>query len=84
MINHGTVRSMIQPEERVIDDFSVWTAENITTVTVEDEDGETHTEYEYTLKQYGKDEYISQLDNQLTDTQLALCEVYELLALATM
>ena len=43
--------------------------------------------FSYTEVQYGKDEYIElmakqneQLGNDLTDTQLALCEVYELMA----
>ena len=50
-----------------------------------DEEAE-HTEYEYTQKQYAKDEYISLLDErnkalaqQLTNTQLALCDVYEMI-----
>ena len=79
MTNHGTVRSTVQPEARVMDDFSVWVADNIQSVTVTDENGGTHTEYEYTLTQYGKNEYIGVLEAQLTDTQLALCDVYELL-----
>lgn len=40
--------------------------------------------FSYTEVQYGKDEYIElmaqqneQLNNDLTDTQLALCEIYE-------
>lgn len=40
--------------------------------------------FSYTEVQYGKDEYIElmaqqnkQLGNDLTDTQLALCEIYE-------
>lgn len=79
MTNHGRVRSVIQPDTRVIDENSVWTAEDTASVTVTDEGG-AHTEYEYTLKQYAKDEYIGVLDSQLTDTQLALCDVYELIA----
>lgn len=42
--------------------------------------------YQYHEIQYDKDEYIKlmseknkSLENQLTDTQLALCEVYELM-----
>ena len=42
--------------------------------------------YEFNMIQYEKDEYIlmmseknSELEKQVTDTQLALCEVYELL-----
>ncbi len=42
--------------------------------------------FSYTEIQYGKDEYIElmanrneQLNNDLTDTQLALCELYEII-----
>lgn len=35
--------------------------------------------HQYHEVQYDKDEYIELLDSQLTDTQLALCEIYELL-----
>ena len=38
MLNHGKVRANEQPEEIVIDESSVWIAENITTVIVPDED----------------------------------------------
>lgn len=44
-----------------------------------------HTEYEFSQTQYTKDEYIKlmseqnkNLEDKLTDTQLAICEVYEL------
>lgn len=50
-----------------------------------DESGE-RTEYEFTLTQYTKDEYIramidknATLETDMTNTQLALCEVYEML-----
>lgn len=79
MLNHGKVRANEQPEEIVIDESSVWIAENITTVIVPDEDGQSHTEYEYDLKQYGKDEYIHSMDEQLTDAQMALCDLYEMI-----
>ena len=79
MLNHGKVRANEQPEEIVIDESSVWIAENITTVIVPDEDGQSHTEYEYDLKQYEKDEYIHSMDEQLTDAQMALCDLYEMI-----
>lgn len=79
MVNHGKVRAAEAPENIVIDDYSVWIAENVHEVTVPDEDGQTRTEYEFDLKQYGKDEYIHQMDEQLTDAQLALCELYEII-----
>lgn len=47
-------------------------------------ENETHTEYEFHQIRYTKDEYIKMinernttLESQLTDTQLALCEIYE-------
>lgn len=78
MVNHGTVRAATAPEPMVIDDYSVWISENIHEVTVQDEEG-SHTEYEYNLKQYGKDEYIHAMDSQLTDAQMALCDLYEMI-----
>lgn len=78
MVNLGKVRAAEAPENMVIDEYSVWIAENITEVTVTDEQG-THTEYEFDLKQYDKDEYIHAMDDQLTDAQLALCELYEII-----
>jgi hypothetical protein len=78
VVNHGKVRACTSPENITIDEYSVWVAENIITVTVQDEEG-THTEYEFDLKQYDKDEYIHSMDDQLTDAQLALCELYEII-----
>lgn len=79
MVNHGKVRAAEAPENIVIDEYSVWVAENITEVTVPGEDGQTHTEYEFDLKQYDKDEYIHSMDEQLTDAQMALCDLYEMI-----
>lgn len=86
MINHGKVRSGVQPEAVEIDEYSVWLASNITPVQEAGDDGQPgFTGYEYDLAQYGKDEYITLmyeknalLEGQITDTQVALCEVYEL------
>lgn len=87
MVDYGTVRSTIRPEEKVIDDYSVWIHSNIAEIQVPDPDGESqHTEFEYSMIQYTKDEYIrmvddknAELEEQLTDTQLALCDVYEMI-----
>jgi len=83
MIDHGIVKSTVKPEEKVVDDYSVWLATDIKENTISDDDGE-RTEFEYHLIQYTKDEYIKLIDEknatleeQLTDTQLALCDVYE-------
>ena len=85
MINHGRVRSIIRPEAKEIDAYSVWINTDIEEVTVTQEE-DTHIEYEFTQVQYSKDEYIkmiddknTELESQLTDTQLALVDVYEMI-----
>lgn len=83
MKDYGVVRSTVRPKEKVIDDYSVWVNTDIR--EVETKYGEqTSIEYEYRMVQYGKNEYIkliddknTELETQLTDTQLALCEIYE-------
>ena len=86
MRNRGLGRAGERPEAVVVDEHSVWVASNVQSVTVRDESGE-HTEYEFNLVQYEKDEFIhgmieqnQSLEQQLTDTQIALCDVYELIA----
>lgn len=85
MINHGRVRATETPEAVVVDEFSVWVASNVQSVTVADEQGE-RVEYEFSLTQYTKDEYIraliernQTLETDIVNTQIALCEVYELM-----
>ena len=85
MVDYGTVRSTVRPEEKVVDEHSVWLSTDIQGVEVTHED-DTHIEYEFNQVQYSKDEYIKLLDERndvldtrLTDTQLALVEVYELM-----
>lgn len=86
MVDYGKVRSTIKPESVVIDDYSVW--ENTSIEAVSENVG-TETEFngfEYNMVQYDKNEYIlkqaqanAELSNQLTETQLALCDVYEMI-----
>lgn len=86
MVDYGKVRSTIKPESVVIDDYSVWENTNIEAVS---ENVGTETEFngfEYNMVQYDKNEYIlkqaqanSELSDQLTETQLALCDVYEMI-----
>ncbi len=85
MTDYGRVRSTIRPDEKVIDEYSVWVNTDIEETIVTDDAGE-HTEYQYDQVCYTKDEYIKlmdekngQLEEQLTDTQLALCDVYEMI-----
>lgn len=83
MIDYGVVRSTVKPDKVEIDEYSVWVSSDIKEIEVQSEN-ETHTEYEYNQVRYTKDEYIKLIDernttleSQLTDTQLALCEIYE-------
>lgn len=88
MKEYKKVRSTQQPDTLIIDEYSVWLAENITPVTEEStgEESTGFTGYEFDLTQYNKDEYIQKiseknvsLGNEITSTQVALCEIYELL-----
>lgn len=76
MTDYGRIRSTVRPEPLELDEYSAYVNTDITEVTVE-LDGETHTEYEYNQVRYTKDELITQQAQQITDTQLALCEIYE-------
>lgn len=82
MKDYGKTRSTIKPEEMVIDEHSVWIHSDIQEVS----EPEGFVGYEFNMVQYDKDEFIriqaeknTSLETQLTDTQVALCEVYELL-----
>lgn len=84
MVNHGTVKSTVRPSELVIDESSVWVHTNITEVS-ENVGGENEfIGFQFDCVQYGKDEYIKllseknqSLEQQITDAQLALVELYE-------
>lgn len=87
MINYGKVRSTIKPESIVIDEFSVWQHTNIQPISENVGKENEFVGFEYEMIQYGKDEFILNraaenevLQQQITDTQLALCEVYEMMA----
>lgn len=75
MINYGLTKSTVKPEDLEILSNKVFVCTDIT---------ESDGLYTYNLVEYGKDEYIKlqaeqsiALSNQITDTQLALTEVYE-------
>lgn len=87
MKDFGRQRSTVKPDEMVIDEFSVWIHSDIQEVSepgIDDQEG--FTGYEFNMVQYTKDEFIMQqaeqnkvLQEEVTNTQLALCEVYELM-----
>ena len=85
MVDYGTVRSTVEPEAKVIDDLSVWVNTDIVPVQ-EGEGDEAFTGFEFHQVQYSKDEYIKMIDEKnaslethVIDTQLALCDVYEMI-----
>lgn len=84
MKNYGTVKSTVKPETLVVDEFSAWKANNIQEISENVGTENEFVGFSYELIQYSKDEYIKMLseqnlslENQLTDTQLALTEIYE-------
>lgn len=86
MVDHGKVRSTVKPEKIVIDDFSVWQRTDIQEVSENVGEENEFVGYEFNMIQYSKDEFILQqatdnaaLEQQITNTQIALCEVYELM-----
>lgn len=79
MTDHGIVQSTVKPEPIRIDDYSVWVSTEVEAFTEEDRQG-----FHYQLIQYSKDEALKlminrnqMLETDLTDLQLALCELYE-------
>ena len=86
MKDFGKTISTVKPDAVVIDDNSVWVHTDIQEVHESVGEDQSFDGYEFNMIQYEKDEYIlmmseknSELEKQVTDTQLALCEVYELL-----
>ena len=53
MTDYGIVKSAVRPEEKVVDEYSVWVNTEITQIS----DG-----WEYHMVQYSKDEYIKLMD----------------------
>ena len=88
MKQYGTQRSTVKPEDVEITESKVFTYENITEIKVKNPESDDEvTMYEFTLTEYDKDEYIriqaeknESLEEQMTQTQVALCDVYEMLA----
>ena len=85
MKNHGRVRSTVEPLELEITASKVFVASDIEEITVTMEE-DTHVEFQFNLIEYDKDEYIrmmsdknESLEQELTNTQIALCDVYEMI-----
>lgn len=88
MKQYGTQRSTVKPEDVEITESRVFSYENIIEIKVKNPESDDEvTMYEFTLTEYDKDEYIriqaeknASLEEQMTQTQVALCDVYEMLA----
>ena len=85
MKNYGLQRSAVEPKAVEITESKVFVAKDIEQVTVTMDEQEVQ-EYQFNLMEYDKDEYIQiisekneELEQQMTDTQIALCDVYEML-----
>lgn len=87
MIDCGYVTgSKEQAVELIVGIDTVYVHDDIQLLKKEDEQGNPVEVYQYHEVQYDKDEYIkvmseknSKLENQLTEAQLALCDIYELM-----
>lgn len=86
MINYGKTVSKDRPDDVEVRETMVFTASNIKEVTVTIEDDKVEIQYEFDYIGYDKDEYIkmmvdtnTDLNAELTDAQLALCELYEMI-----
>jgi hypothetical protein len=89
MIDYGEVHSTVEPEKIDIKETKVFVATNIEEEVIYAPEGlEAGTKevgYKYHLVEYDKNEYITmmsikdeQLESELSNAQMALCELYEL------
>ena len=81
MIDYGKVRSTVKPDE-----ISVWQHTNIQEVSENVGEENEFVGYEFNMVQYDKNEFIlkqakenAELSEQITQTQIALTEVYEMM-----
>ena len=86
MVDYGRVRSTVKPEPIVIDEFSVWQHTDIQEVSENVGEENEFVGYEFNMVQYDKNEFIlkqakenAELSEQITQTQIALTEVYEMM-----
>lgn len=87
MKQYGTQRSTVKPEDVEITESKVFTYESIIEIKVKNPESDDEvTMYEFTLTEYDKDEYIriqaeknASLEEQMTQAQEAMCEIYEMI-----
>lgn len=76
MKNYGIQSGSARPQDIEITDNSVFVASDITPFEQEI-DGHILSGYHYNYTEYSKNEYILKLHQDVLETQLALCELYE-------
>jgi hypothetical protein len=86
MIDYGKQRSTVKPLEVELTESKVFVASNISPVSENEGTEQEFVGFEFDLTEYSKDEYIqlqadrnSAMEEEVTATQLALCDVYEML-----
>ena len=60
MKDYGIAQSAVKPEEKTVDEYSVWVNTDVT---------QTSDGWEYHMVQYSKDEYLALIDEQNQKTQ---------------
>ena len=86
---YGETYSGERPPKIEVLETKVFISENIQEIEIQDEEetgGNPRIEYKFDLTEYDKNEYIEmiskrndELEDELTETQMALCDVYEML-----
>ena len=81
MKDFGTVKSAVRPELLVVDDFSVWINSDVEETTTPGMDGEMEHGFQYRMDEYIRlmAEQNTALGEEVTNLQLALCDVYEMM-----
>lgn len=79
MINHGNVQSTVKPQPFEVTTENVWVAENIQEVKTDDFEGFSYDLTQYSLQEYTLNSIESRvaMEKLLTDTQVAIVEIFE-------
>ena len=83
MKDYGLQRSAVKPSEREFTETKVFVYTDIKKVVESSENGDINL-FEFNMIEYDKDEFIEllsdknkSLESEITEIQLALCDVYE-------
>lgn len=88
MIEYGKQRSTVKPDELEITETKVFIYSDVEEVNESEKDEQPgFSGYEFNLTEYNKDEYIkiqaeknAELEEEITQAQVAMCEIYEMMA----